>query len=367
MKRGTSGVARLARSVDLTPLNRFDRGRQDTVKRPSRIRKVRRHMGASASHAQSQSRQTDVERGSYGEGAVPVGEGRLDHASRCASRKSCEKEAPKPGKFVAGERRRNERSSSWPKRGRRTRARVTDMELQDRLARRQGGSSVKCRTRSWPGAESRHLPPPLHRACAGSSPNASAARMTSNRSEINRTGKKMLNGKGNGRQSRLRQGQSLPRGRRLVLADAAQTRDRYWPKKVRALASSTHCRQRRGTVASLARQASAKGRETGTPAEEFRQAGSPARSSSTAPSSREFRPRRAPKTSPLDVVRLQGINGYDIVRRQGACATKSALEALEARFTWYDDPRITTHDHLAVSPRKRDARVGAQPGEVQGS
>jgi large subunit ribosomal protein L4 len=34
----------------------------------------------------------------------------------------------------------------------------------------------------------------------------------------------------------------------------------------------------------------------------------------------------------VDVLPVQGINVYDILRRQSWCLTKAAVEALEARF-----------------------------------
>ena len=59
----------------------------------------------------------------------------------------------------------------------------------------------------------------------------------------------------------------------------------------------------------------------------------------------EFRPRR-PQHPGIDVLPIQGINVYDILRRDTLVLTKAAVEALEERFEW---PTLSAlrHDHRA--------------------
>ena len=56
------------------------------------------------------------------------------------------------------------------------------------------------------------------------------------------------------------------------------------------------------------------------------------RSSSTAPSLRRSLPAAARNLPEIDVLPVQGVNVYDIMRREKLVLTRAAVEALEARF-----------------------------------
>ena len=191
---------------------------------------------------------------------------------------------------------------------------------------------MSCRTRSSASSRGRTF---CTAACAGSSPSASAAPTTSRTAaEISRTGKKMYRQKGTGSARHgPGQGQSVPRRRTVVRADPAQPRDRSAEEGARARPQACLVRQGQGWRHHRARQGDRAGRQDQRAAEELHQARAQERAHH-----RWCRGRRRISRWPratfrnIDVLPVQGINVYDIMRRQMLVLTKSALEALEARF-----------------------------------
>jgi len=156
---------------------------------------------------------------------------------------------------------------------------------------------------------------------------------TKDRSEINVTGKKMYKQKGSGG---ARHGdKSVPQWRGGGKAFGPKPRDHAieLPKKVRALAlrHALSAKAKAGEIMVLDQVHSADGK---TAALKMRFAKLGLKSAlfiDGAEIQAEFR--RAARNIPhIDVLPVQGINVYDILRRDKLVLTKAAVAALEARF-----------------------------------
>ena len=153
------------------------------------------------------------------------------------------------------------------------------------------------------------------------------------RSEVTVTGKKMYKQKGTGG---ARHGdKSVPqwRGGGKALGPKPRSHAIDLPKKVRALAlrHALSAKAKAGEIVVLDKAASADGKTAGL-RESVRQARTDERADHRW---RELEPAfvRAARNIPnIDVLPIQGINVYDILRRKKLVLTKAAVEALDQRF-----------------------------------
>jgi 50S ribosomal protein L4, bacterial/organelle len=171
-------------------------------------------------------------------------------------------------------------------------------------------------------------------ACAGNSPSASAATHdVKNRAEINRTGKKMYRQKGTGSARHGPARVNLFRGGGRSFGPTPRSHAIDLPKKVRALAlkHALSAKAKDGGIIVLDKATVQEGK-TSALQKNFTKLGlksaliidGAAVDANFALAARNIRN--------IDVLPVQGINVYDIMRRQMLVLTKSALEALEARF-----------------------------------
>jgi large subunit ribosomal protein L4 len=154
-----------------------------------------------------------------------------------------------------------------------------------------------------------------------------------NRSEINRTGKKMYRQKGTGSARHGSARVNLFRGGGRAFGPVVRSHAIDLPKKVRALAlkHALSAKAKDGGIV-VVDKASVKEAKTKTLASSFEKLGLKSAliiDGSAVDASFAQAARNIPN---IDVLPVQGINVYDILRRQTLVLTKSALEALEARF-----------------------------------
>jgi large subunit ribosomal protein L4 len=156
---------------------------------------------------------------------------------------------------------------------------------------------------------------------------------TKDRSEINVTGKKMYKQKGSGG---ARHGdKSVPQWRGGGKAFGPKPRDHAidLPKKVRALAlkHALSAKAKAGEIIVLDQAHSADGKTAALKTRFAKMGLKNALFIDGAEIQAEFR--RAARNIPhIDVLPIQGINVYDILRREKLVLTKAAVAALEARF-----------------------------------
>ncbi len=173
-------------------------------------------------------------------------------------------------------------------------------------------------------------------ASAGSSPSAGPARTRSkDRAEIGRTGKKMYKQKGTGG---ARHGSaSAPQFRGGGKAFGPVVRSHaHRPAEEGARAGAQACAvgQGQGRRHRRARQGEREGRQDqGAGRRSFAKLGLDQRADHRRRRGRRRISRCAARNIPnIDVLPVQGINVYDILRRDKLVLTKAAVEALEARF-----------------------------------
>jgi large subunit ribosomal protein L4 len=153
------------------------------------------------------------------------------------------------------------------------------------------------------------------------------------RSEVNVTGKKMYKQKGTG--SARHGDKSVPqwRGGGKVFGPKPRSHAVDMPKKVRALAlrHALSAKAKAGEILVLERAEASDGKT-----KDLRQRLEKlALSNALIIDGAELEPgfARAARNIPnIDVLPVQGINVYDILRRKNLVLTKAAIEALEARF-----------------------------------
>jgi large subunit ribosomal protein L4 len=154
-----------------------------------------------------------------------------------------------------------------------------------------------------------------------------------NRAEINRTGKKMYRQKGTGGARHGSGRANLFRGGGRSFGPVVRSHAIELPKKVRALAlrHALSAKAKDGGIIVLERASVADGK-TKTLRDRF---GTLGWSNVLIIDGAEIEAgfRLAARNIPnIDVLPVQGINVYDILRRQKLVLTKAAVDALEARF-----------------------------------
>jgi large subunit ribosomal protein L4 len=154
-----------------------------------------------------------------------------------------------------------------------------------------------------------------------------------NRAEINRTGKKMYRQKGTGSARHGSARVNLWRGGGRSFGPTPRSHEIGLPKKVRALAlkHALSAKAKDGGIIVLD-NASMKDAKTGVLAKNFDKLGLTSAliiDGATVDAGFAQAARNIPN---IDVLPVQGINVYDILRRHTLVLTKAALEALEARF-----------------------------------
>jgi large subunit ribosomal protein L4 len=154
-----------------------------------------------------------------------------------------------------------------------------------------------------------------------------------NRSEINRTGKKMYRQKGTGSARHGSARVNLFRGGGRAFGPTPRSHAIELPKKVRALAlkHALSAKAKDGAIIVLD-AASVKDGKTAALRKNFASLGLTSAlivDGAIIEASFALAARNIPN---IDVLPVQGINVYDILRRSTLVLTKSAVEALEARF-----------------------------------
>ncbi len=154
-----------------------------------------------------------------------------------------------------------------------------------------------------------------------------------NRSEINRTGKKMYRQKGTGNARHGSARVNIFRGGGRAFGPVVRSHAIDLPKKVRALAlrHALSAKAKDGGIVVIDK-ASVEGGKTKALLDYFGKLGLD-NALIIDGSEVEANFRLAARNIPnIDVLPVQGINVYDILRRQKLVLTKAALDALEARF-----------------------------------
>ncbi len=154
-----------------------------------------------------------------------------------------------------------------------------------------------------------------------------------NRAEINRTGKKVYRQKGTGSARHGSQRVNLFRGGGRSFGPVVRSHAIDLPKKVRALALkhalSAKAKDGAIIVVDKATVKDGKTKELQTSFEHLGLANALIIDGAEVEASFRLAARNIPN---IDVLPVQGINVYDILRRQTLVLTKAAVEALEARF-----------------------------------
>jgi large subunit ribosomal protein L4 len=154
-----------------------------------------------------------------------------------------------------------------------------------------------------------------------------------NRDEINRTGKKMYRQKGTGSARHGSARVNLFRGGGRSFGPTPRSHAIGLPKKVRALAlkHALSAKAKDGDIVILDKASIAEGK-TRLLQRSFAQLGLRSALIIDGPAVEANLALAVRNIPNVDVLPVQGINVYDILRRQILVLTKSALEALEARF-----------------------------------
>jgi large subunit ribosomal protein L4 len=154
-----------------------------------------------------------------------------------------------------------------------------------------------------------------------------------NRAEINRTGKKMYRQKGTGSARHGPAKVNLFRGGGRSFGPVVRSHEIGLPKKVRALAlkHALSAKAKDGGIIVLDK-ASVKDGKTGALAKNFDKLGLKSALIIDGAEVEASFVKAARNIPDIDVLPVQGINVYDILRRHKLVLTKAAVEALEARF-----------------------------------
>jgi large subunit ribosomal protein L4 len=154
-----------------------------------------------------------------------------------------------------------------------------------------------------------------------------------NRAEINRTGKKMYKQKGTGSARHGPAKVNLFRGGGRSFGPTPRSHAIGLPKKVRALAlkHALSAKAKDGGIIVLDK-ASLKDAKTGALARNFVKLGLTSALIIDGAEVEATFAQAARNIPNIDVLPVQGINVYDILRRHTLVLTKAAIEALEARF-----------------------------------
>jgi large subunit ribosomal protein L4 len=154
-----------------------------------------------------------------------------------------------------------------------------------------------------------------------------------NRSEINRTGKKMYRQKGTGGARHGSQRANLFRGGGRSFGPVVRSHAIDLPKKVRALAlrHALSAKAKDGGIV-VWDKAAIDGGKTKALREQFGKLGFRSTLIIDGAAVDTAFAQAARNIPHVDVLPIQGINVYDIMRREKLVLTKAALDALEARF-----------------------------------
>ena len=154
-----------------------------------------------------------------------------------------------------------------------------------------------------------------------------------NRSEINRTGKKMYRQKGTGGARHGSQRANLFRGGGRSFGPVVRSHAIDLPKKVRALAlrHALSAKAKDGGIV-VWDKAAIDGGKTKALREQFGKLGFGSTLIIDGAAVDTAFAQAARNIPHVDVLPIQGINVYDIMRREKLVLTKAALDALEARF-----------------------------------
>jgi large subunit ribosomal protein L4 len=154
-----------------------------------------------------------------------------------------------------------------------------------------------------------------------------------NRAEINRTGKKMYRQKGTGSARHGPAKVNLFRGGGRSFGPVVRSHEIGLPKKVRALAlkHALSAKAKDGGIV-VVDKATADGGKTKALISSFEKLGLTSALIIDGAAVDAGFAQAARNIPNVDVLPVQGINVYDILRRQKLVLTKAALEALEARF-----------------------------------
>jgi large subunit ribosomal protein L4 len=154
-----------------------------------------------------------------------------------------------------------------------------------------------------------------------------------NRAEINRTGKKMYAQKGTGSARHGSGRVNIFRGGGRAFGPVVRSHAIDLPKKVRALAlkHALSAKAKDGGII-VVDKAEAKDTKTRALAAQFEKLGLANALIVDGAAIEENFGRAARNIPNIDVLPVQGINVYDILRRHTLVLTKAAVEALEARF-----------------------------------
>ena len=271
--------------------------------------------------------QTDVERGLIlVEGAVPGAKGGWITAARRGRRRSCRRSAPKPGKFRLPDAAAAAGNAEAAPARRPPARRARDMELKVTTLDGKDAGSVELSDDDLRPRAARGHPAAL-RASGSCAKRQRGTHDVKNRAEINRTGKKMYRQKGTGSARHGPAKVNLFRGGGRSFGPTPRSHAIDLPKKVRALAlRARFVRQGQGRRHHRARQGD-RGRKARPSALQtnFDQARAQERArSSTAPRSTPASAWPRATFRNIDVLPVQGINVYDILRRHTLVLTKSA-------------------------------------------
>ena len=154
-----------------------------------------------------------------------------------------------------------------------------------------------------------------------------------NRSEINRTGKKLYRQKGTGNARHGSARVNIYRGGGRAFGPVVRSHAHDLPKKVRALAlkHALSAKAKDGDLVVI-EKASLEEAKTKALKQRFGELGFASALIVDGAELDENFCRAARNIPHVDVLPIQGINVYDILRRQKLVLTKAALDALEARF-----------------------------------
>jgi large subunit ribosomal protein L4 len=154
-----------------------------------------------------------------------------------------------------------------------------------------------------------------------------------NRSEIHRTGKKMYKQKGTGGARHSSARANLFRGGGRSFGPTPRSHAHDLPKKVRALAlrHALSAKAKDGGIVVID-QAAIEGGKTKALKDSFGKLGFANVLIIDGAQVNEIFARAARNIPNVDVLPVQGINVYDILRREKLVLTRAAVDALEARF-----------------------------------
>ena len=201
------------------------------------------------------------------------------------------------------------------------------------LAGEDAGNGRRSPTRS---SGSSRAPTSCSAWCAGSSPKRQqGTHKAKTRAEIARTGEEDVQAEGHRpRPPRQQGGAAVPRRRQGASARSCAAMRIDLPKKVRALGAEARAvGQGQGAKPHRRRRADAAGGQDQGARRAVRQARPRQRADHRRRRDRRRISAAPPRNIPnIDVLPIQGINVYDILRRDTLVLTKAAVEALEERF-----------------------------------